>query len=108
MDLASWQPDSPWTPDEWAFETRGVRDALAALGVTVPHCLPGEPADCGAPVWSHYATYLGLLKARAQIFIETNLGPGGPGADFAENVYTEELDSYRREAGGEPGGPSWT
>jgi hypothetical protein len=56
-------------------------------------------------VWAHYATYLGPLKARSQIFNQTNLDPAGPGAEFATNVYTEELDSNRREAGCEPGGP---
>lgn len=99
MDHTTWQPESGWTPEECVFEARAVRDTLAVLGVMVPHCLPGEPEDCGTPAWAHYGTYLAMLKAKAQLMIEANLSAPGPGQDkhFGEHVYNEVLDGYRRE-----------
>lgn len=97
--LTQWRPaDSPWTGDQWIRETRGLRSALEALSIQVPHCLPGEPGDCGEPVWSHYATYAAMLRAYSQGMAEENLGPGSPGALFAEHVYQAELDFFRGQA----------
>jgi hypothetical protein len=99
METADWQPDSEWSADEWAFEARAARDALAALGVTVPACLAGEPADCGTPAWAHYATYLAMVKARAQAMLEANLSHPQPGvsAHYGRDVYEEVLGDYRRQ-----------
>ncbi|MGI5166555.1 hypothetical protein ACQEU3_19590 [Spirillospora sp. CA-253888] len=92
--LANWQPNSSWTMGEWLREARALREALAALGMTTPHCLPGEPADCGASVWEHYATYAGMLKGAAHVKAECHLGPG-PGLDLAERVYADQVASHR-------------
>ncbi|TDD75418.1 hypothetical protein [Actinomadura rubrisoli] len=92
--LADWRPNSSWTMEEWVRETRALREALTVLGAAVPHCLPGEPSDCGASVWAHYATYAGMLKGVSHVKAECNLGPG-PGLDLAERVYADQLAAHR-------------
>ena len=50
MSAGGWRPAAkPWGPAEWTAEAKHVRDALTALGVFTPPCLPGEPEDCGGP-----------------------------------------------------------
>lgn len=97
--MPDWTPESEWTFEEWVFETRAVRDALAALGVQVPKCLPGEPEDCGESPWAHYASYLAILKANAQFMIETNLSHPAPGVavHYGENVYEHALEEARQD-----------
>lgn len=67
-----------WSEEEWLEEARRVRAALAVLGEDVAECLPGEPADCGQSVQTHYASYCSWLKAAAQLRIERDGGGGGP------------------------------
>ncbi|MEU0770549.1 hypothetical protein [Streptomyces albogriseolus] len=103
---SSYSPNPDWDNDDWHRETTAVRDALAALGVIVPTCLPGEPGDCGAPAWTHYAGYLALLKARTQTLILANLGeqPGPPDTGISNlahhtghHLYEEELSRMLKE-----------
>jgi hypothetical protein len=94
-------PDNGWTFEEWMSATRTVRTALAALNVEVPHCLPGEPKDCGTPVWAHYGSYLAILKAHAQLLIEIGLGHDHehqcPTDYYGTEVYQQELEKMRSE-----------
>ena len=83
-----------WSFEQWLAETRAVRDALAVLGITVPYCLPGEPGDCGAPLSNHYASYLGLLRGRVEVFWESNLD--GQEKTLAEGIYADTLIEARR------------
>lgn len=64
-----------WSAEQWTSECRAVRDALSALSVIVPSCLPGEPRDCGEPLVEHYVSYLALLNARVVVMAQANLTP---------------------------------
>ncbi|MBW8482168.1 hypothetical protein [Actinomadura parmotrematis] len=100
MNLFSASPlTSGWTEQEWQAETRALRSALAALGTPVAECLPGEPAACGESTPSHYATYAGMLRARAETLAEVNLGQDSDGMRVADRVYRENLDGYRAKFG---------
>lgn len=92
-----------WDFSQWLEETRRLREALATLGVQVPHCLPGDAKDCGAPVEGHYASYLGLLRARVEVFWNHNLG--GDLTPLALTVFCEELSNT---ANGKPPGTPLT
>ena len=87
-----------WGPEEWTFEARAVRRALAAVGEVVPECLPDEPNSCGETAEHHHGTWLAMLKARAQLMIEANHSESQ--ADlFGESVYRSALDDGRRYFG---------
>lgn len=93
-----------WTAEEWVGEVRHVRDAMAALGVFVPSCLPGEPADCGEPILEHYVTYLALLNARVVVMAQANLTEGQQ-AEFTRRAEAF-LEQYTAEAEGGGQGPA--
>lgn len=99
-DLRGWEPDNGWDAEQWTKEAKAVREALATIGVIVPHCLPGEPEDCGEAPWAHYASYAALLKANAQLMIEVNLAKGPDNSvvqHFGELVYEDEVNRLRRD-----------
>ncbi|RFU83648.1 hypothetical protein DY218_27460 [Streptomyces triticagri] len=50
-----------------------MRTALAALGVEVPACLPGEDSGCDQSAQGHYLTYLAMLNARVVTMAAANL-----------------------------------
>ncbi|MEU3343254.1 hypothetical protein [Streptomyces sp. NPDC006668] len=87
-----------WGPGEWAFEARGVRDALVAVGEFLPECLPGEPEDCGTSARDHHGVWLAMVKAWAQRMIGVNHDApeaerlGGP-------LYRKVLEEGRRHFG---------
>lgn len=91
-----------FTAEEWTAEVKHVRDAMAALGVFVPPCLPGEPEDCGTPLVDHYVTYLALLNARVVVMAQANL------TQTQQNAFTAQatafLEQYEAEGTGEAGG----
>lgn len=60
------------TEDEWIFEVRAVRDALIALGESVPPCVSGDGELCGhnTSAQAHYGMYLAMLKARTQLMFD--------------------------------------
>lgn len=91
-----------FTFGQWLGETRHVRDALAALGVLVPPCLPGEEKDCGEPVVEHYMTYLAMINARIVAMAQANLTPE------QQDQFTIRAEHFLAEyaAEDEQGGPS--
>jgi len=86
-----------WTAEQWTNECRHLRDALSALGVVVPSCLPGEPRDCGEPLLDHYISYLALLNARVVVMAQANLNPAQQD-DFTQRVH-DLHEQYEAEAG---------
>lgn len=62
-----------WSAEKWGQEARGVRNALAALGILVPFCLPGEKDHCGQPAVDHYVNYLAKLNAQSAVMAMANL-----------------------------------
>lgn len=105
-DETPWQQrDKPWGPAEWTSEAKHVRDALAALGVFVPACLPGEPADCGSSTAAeHYVSYLALLNARIIAMAQANLN------ELEADSFTAQAKAYlehytAEDEGGAGGAP---
>lgn len=60
--------DEGWDEQRWVVEARYLRDALRAVGMNMAYCLPGEPNACGGSADVHYASYLGVLRARLDLF----------------------------------------
>lgn len=92
-----------WATERWTGEARHIRDVLAALGVSAPFCLPGEPSDCGGPVADHHVTYLALLNARVAAMAQANLNEA-PQRQFtakAEALLAEYGSELERGLGGE-------
>ncbi|MCA2226362.1 hypothetical protein [Nonomuraea aurantiaca] len=73
------------TVRDWAEGARTVREAFAALGLTLPACLPGEPEDCGhGDARDHYASYLGALQGHVESLIEASFAGD---SDALDEVY---------------------
>lgn len=60
------------------------------------HCLPDEPVACGASADLHYASYLGFLRARLELFWR-NLDDGHQLATAVSAFQDETLAALRRE-----------
>lgn len=90
-------PDAPvqvgWTEEQWQLNAVGLRDALRGVGVIVPECLPADDGACGASAAVHYATYLGLLRARVEL-MHDNLSSAMRMMAF--DVYAEDFGNGLR------------
>ncbi|GAB7029480.1 hypothetical protein JCM4914_09410 [Streptomyces platensis subsp. malvinus] len=83
------------TEEQWSQIARYVRHAANKLGPALPHCLPGEPQECGRTAQQHVLAWSALMKAMAQRLIEEAAPSRARAAHGSGPLYQRYLSELR-------------
>lgn len=83
------------TEEEWDQIARYVRHAANKIGPALPHCLPGEPQECGRTAQQHVLAWSAAVKAAAHHLIEQAAPTPARAAHVAGPLYQRRLAELR-------------